>query len=160
MVFAVFASLIGVTILEIFVVIKVADAIGLLPTIGLMIVDAAIGTWLLRSQGRAVWRRMQLEVAAGRIPGREVLDAALVAAGGAFLITPGFVTDIVGALLLIPPTRAFFRRRIVRRLQRSASGAILGRVPPPGRARPSTAGADGFDVDGTATELGREELRS
>ena len=159
MVFAIFASLIGVTILEIFVVIKVADAIGRLPTIGLMVLDAAIGTWLLRSQGRAVWRRFQVEIASGRVPGREVLDAALVAAGGAFLITPGFVTDVVGALLLIPPTRAFVRRRIVRRLQRSASAAIIGRVSTPGRTRPA-AGPDGFDVDGTATEVGREELRS
>ena len=159
MVFSIFAALIGVTILEIFVVIKVVDAIGLGPTLALMLLDAAVGTWLLRSQGRAVWRRFQTEVASGRIPAREVLDAALVAAGGAFLITPGFVTDVVGALLLIPPTRAFFRRRIVRRLQRSASGAILGRVPMPGGGARPSGSSESFDVEGTATEVGREELR-
>jgi UPF0716 protein FxsA len=138
-----FASLIGVTLLEFYVVIQVGQAIGVLPTLAIMVVDAMIGSALMRSQGRAVWRRLREAIAAGRPPTREVLDGALVVAGGAFLITPGFVTDIFGALLLIPPTRAIVRRMIVRHF----SGRVLGRfaargdLGAPGRGR--TAGWQG-----------------
>ena len=81
--FALFALLIGVTVLEVYVVILVGHAIGVLPTLALMVVDAALGASLMRSQGRAVWRRFREELAAGRMPGREVLDGALVIAGDA-----------------------------------------------------------------------------
>jgi UPF0716 protein FxsA len=118
-----FASLIGVTLLEFYVVIQVGQAIGVLPTLAIMVVDAMIGSALMRSQGRAVWRRLREAIAVGRPPTREVLDGALVVAGGAFLITPGFVTDVFGALLLIPPTRAIVRRMIVRHF----SGRVMGR---------------------------------
>ena len=91
---------------------------------------------LLRSQGRTVWRRFNETMAAGRVPHRELLDGVLVIFGGAFLITPGFLTDIVGVLLLLPPTRSVIRRLVVRRLGRRVG--VSGREP--------------FDVEGTATE--------
>src|SRR6201999_2571927 len=75
-------------------------------TIALLVVDSIIGSLLLRSQGRAVWRRFNLALQEGRVPHREVVDGILIIAGGALLLTPGFISDILGAVLLIPPTRA------------------------------------------------------
>jgi len=80
-------------------------------------------------------------MAAGRIPHREVIDGVLVIFGGAFLLTPGFLTDIVGLLLLLPPTRSLFRRIAVRRLGRRVAAGVADR---PDR--------QSWDVDGTATE--------
>ena len=65
--------------------------------------------WLAKAEGRAAWRRLSAAVAAGRPPGREVIDGALVLVGGLLLIVPGFITDAVG-LLLLAPTRAVARR--------------------------------------------------
>src|SRR4051794_8981914 len=97
----------------------------------------------MKSQGRAVWRRFTETMAAGRIPHREIVDGVLIIFGGAFLITPGFITDILGFLLLIPPTRSLFRRSLQRRLEVRAVGSVGRRY----RQRP-----DDYDVDGTATE--------
>jgi len=98
-----------VPIAEIYVIIKIGGLIGVLPTIALLILDGFLGAALLRSQGRAVWRRFNEALAAGRIPAREVFDGAMVIFGGALLMTPGFITDVVGLLFLIPPSRAMFR---------------------------------------------------
>ncbi len=163
--FVLFASLIGITVLELYVVITVGEWIGVLPTLGLMVLDAALGAWLMHSQGRTVWRRFREDLAAGRAPTRHVLDGALVIAGGAFLITPGFVTDLLGAFLLLPPTRAIARRavarRIVGRLPLAAASAASGattayRARRRGASGPAAEPA--FDVDGTAVEVDRDEL--
>src|SRR2546421_9758413 len=97
---------IAVPIAELYVIIKVGEAIGALPTIAILVADSIAGSALLRSQGRSAWRRFNQALAAGRPPAREVLDGALIIFGGAFLITPGFITDVVGVILLLPPTRA------------------------------------------------------
>jgi UPF0716 protein FxsA len=174
----IFGALIGVTVLEFYVVIKVGEAIGVPATLGLMVIDALIGSALMRSQGRAAWRRLRAALAEGRPPAREVLDGALIVAGGAFLITPGFVTDVFGALLLIPPTRSLVRRWIVRHFSGRLLGATAGRWArrggwPPGRgpggrgpatpgpdfaARPPTQRPD-YDVEGDAVDVDRGELR-
>src|SRR4051794_10864233 len=104
-----------VPIAELYVIFKIGDAIGWAPTLGLLVVDSLLGAWLLKSQGRTVWRRFQETMQAGRVPHREVFDGVLVIFGGAFLITPGFLSDIVGVFLLLPPTRALMRRWLVRR---------------------------------------------
>ncbi len=90
---------------ELYVILKVGDSIGVWWTLLLLAADSLIGTLLLRSQGRTVWRRFNAAMAEGRLPHREVMDGVLVIFGGAFLITPGFITDIVGVLLLLPPSR-------------------------------------------------------
>src|ERR671921_1803707 len=105
-----------VPIVELFVIIQVGEAIGVLPTIALLIADSILGSMLMRSQGRAAWRRFNAALAEGRIPHREVLDGVLVIFGGALLLTPGFLSDIFGVLLLLPPTRAVIRGVLVRRL--------------------------------------------
>ena len=97
-------------------------------------------------QGRAVWRRFNTTLAEGAMPHREVIDGVLIVFGGAFLITPGFLTDIVGCCCSFPPTRALVRRSWSRRLGRRV--AVVGghrAAPAPGRGRD-------FDVEGTATE--------
>jgi UPF0716 protein FxsA len=132
---------------ELYVILKIGDAIGVLPTVGLLVADSIIGTMLLRSQGRAVWRRFQEVMAAGRVPHREVQDGVAVIFGGAFLITPGFLSDIVGVLLLLPPTRGLVIRLAQRVFARRMVARFVVRGPggqPPGRP--------GADVEGTATE--------
>src|SRR3954452_9035435 len=116
MVLVLFLLFVLMPILEIYVIIQVGEAIGVLPTIALLIIDSVIGAWLMRSQGRIVWRRFTEAIEAGRPPAREVLDGALVIVGGALQLAPGFVTDAFGLLLVIPPTRAVWRRIIVRTL--------------------------------------------
>jgi UPF0716 protein FxsA len=168
--FAIFAALIGMTLLEVYVVITVGQAIGVWPTIGLMLLDAFIGSLLMRSQGRAVWGRFREDVSAGRLPTRHVLDGALVVAGGAFLITPGFVTDLFGILLLLPPSRAVARRFIVRRITgRMGAVASVGGAAAFGAGRransawqarrgDSGSAAGDADIDGTSVEIDDREL--
>ena len=147
-------------IAELYVIIKVGEAIGVLPTIALLLLDSFLGAALLRSQGRAAWRRFNDALAAGRIPTREVFDGAMVILGGAFLITPGFITDVIGALLLIPPSRAIFRG-LVGRLALSRAAFRLGTIRwgHGGRAsgRSGAGGKGPYDYEGTAHEVAESE---
>ena len=135
---ALLAMFIVVPIAELYVIFKVGDLIGILPTLAILVADSLLGSMLLRSQGRAVWRRFNETMRAGQIPHRELVDGVLVIFGGAFLLTPGFLTDVVGVVLLVPPTRALVRRWLARRLgRRVAVGVVDGtateRHDPPGR---------------------------
>ena len=132
---ALLAFFIVVPLAELYVILKVGDAIGVLWTVALLLADSVIGTMLFRSQGRTVWRRFNETMSAGRVPHRELIDGVLIIFGGAFLITPGFLTDILGLVLLLPPTRSIVRRLVARRLGRRI---VTTREP--------------YDVDGTATE--------
>src|SRR5919107_5921224 len=125
-----------VPIVELFVIIQVGEAIGVLPTIALLIADSILGSMLMRSQGRAAWRRFNAVLAEGRIPHREVLDGVLVIFGGALLLTPGFISDVLGVLLLLPPTRAIARRVLVRRFAHRMVASVTGapRGPRPAAA--------------------------
>ncbi len=119
-----------VPIAELYVIIQVGGAIGVGPTIAILILDGFLGAFLLRQQGRAAWVRFNRALAENRLPHKEVLDGVLIIFGGALLLTPGFLTDIVGLILLIPPTRAIVRAlmaRIVRgRLSMGPAGATWG----------------------------------
>lgn len=144
-VLALIAIFVLVPLAELYVIIKVVGpAIGAPLTIALLALDSLAGAWLMKSQGRAVWRRFTETMGAGRIPHREIVDGVLIIFGGAFLITPGFITDILGFLLLIPPTRSLFRRGLQRRLEMRI---VPGRV----RSRGAATGYDDY-VDSTATE--------
>ena len=127
-------------IAELYVIIQVGGAIGVLPTIALLIVDSFLGAALLRSQGRAAWRRFNEALADGRVPAREVFDGAMIILGGALLLTPGFITDIFGLLLLIPPTRAIFRGLVARMAGRRAAFRF---APCAGATAPAATAADG-----------------
>jgi UPF0716 protein FxsA len=153
-----------VPIVELYVIIQVGGAIGVLPTIALLIADSVLGAMLMRHQGRSAWRRFNAALSEGRIPHREVIDGALVIFGGALLLTPGFVTDILGIVLLLPPTRALVRgviaRRLLPRLVVSRVGGY-GPAPPRGGGAPRRRprGGGGSDVEGTATEIDPPQLR-
>jgi UPF0716 protein FxsA len=103
-------AFIVVPLAELAVIIAVGDLIGLLPTLLLLLVVSAAGAWLSKREGLAAWRRFQLALAEGRVPTVEVADGAMILLAGALLLTPGFLTDVVGILLLLPPTRATARR--------------------------------------------------
>jgi UPF0716 protein FxsA len=135
-----------VPIAELAVLIQVGQLIGVWWTIVLLLADAVLGTLLWRSQGRAAWRRFNAAVAEGRVPHREVLDGVLVIFGGALLLTPGFITDVFGALFLLPPTRALLRRLLVRRASIRIMGGAMPRGGPSRNGRP-------HDVEGTAVDI-------
>jgi UPF0716 protein FxsA len=147
-----------VPIVELYVIIQVGQAIGALWTIAILIADSLLGSALLRSQGRAAWRRFRVAVAEGRPPAREVIDGALIIFGGAFLITPGFVTDVIGVLLLLPPTRAAFRALLVRRFRSRLVVSLAGAGAGAGRARRDPRARHDYDVEGTARESDQERL--
>jgi UPF0716 protein FxsA len=132
---------------EVFVVIKVADVIGALATVLLLIASWPLGTWALRSQGSAAWRRLMAAIEQGRTPTHEVVDGALVLLGGLLLIVPGFITDALG-LLLLAPTRALLRPALVR----NAHSRLFSRAAGFGRGR-------SYDVESTATDIDQPQLR-
>jgi len=145
---------VAVPLTELFVILKVGDLLGdlvgsdtrgALLTILLLAADSVIGAVLLRSQGRAVWRRFNQSLASGRIPHREIQDGVAVIFGGAFLITPGFLTDLVGIALLLPPSRALILRLAAHRLAKRA--AVHVTAAGTRRHVPRE-----HDVDGYATE--------
>ena len=141
-----------VPIAELAVLIQVGQAIGVWWTIALLVADAILGSMLARSQGRAVWRRFNEALQAGRAPAREVMDGALVLFGGALLLTPGFLSDILGIVLLLPPTRALVRAILVRRF---AARMVASMTAGPGVRGPDARqprGRQAYDVEGTAVD--------
>lgn len=103
-------------IVEMYLLIRVGGYIGALPTIMLVMLTAVIGVALLRVQGLATLTRGRSRLESGEVPAREVAEGILLAVAGALLITPGFVTDTFGFLLLIPPVRAAVARRMLDRM--------------------------------------------
>ncbi|MET0305825.1 MAG: FxsA family protein [Solirubrobacterales bacterium] len=140
-----------VPIVELYVIIQVGGLIGVLPTLALLLADAVLGSLLLRHQGRGAWQRFNKALAERRFPGKEVADGAMIVVGGTLLLTPGFVTDIFGLILLIPPTRAIVRRLLrgyaARRFVVVGVGGIRG-----ASTRYDSAGRN-YDYDGTAEEI-------
>jgi UPF0716 protein FxsA len=167
-------AFIVVPLLELWVIIEIGGVIGTLPTIVLLLISSLVGAALTRSQGRVAWQRFNDALAERRVPGREVFDGAAVIVGGALLLTPGFITDLVGIFFLAPPTRAAMRRVLAGRLKRRARfgepvfawatgrrwGAPAGGAGPGAGAGPNGAPPPGaraprghFDVEGTAEEV-------
>jgi UPF0716 protein FxsA len=147
-------------IAELYVIIQVGQAIGLAPTLLLLLLDGIAGFALARWQGRAAWERFNRALTAGRVPAKETFDGAMIIVGGAFLLAPGFITDVIGFALLIPPTRAVLRGLVARLARRRVGFTVFGPPPRPssgpetgpGGARPRTPGR-GYDYEGTAQEV-------
>jgi len=146
------ALFIAVPILELYVIVKVGGLIGVWPTLALLLAMAFLGATLLRHQGRGAWLRFNRAIGSGRFPGREVADGLMITIGGVLLLTPGFITDAVGLLLLLPPTRA-----IARRLLRGYATRRLV-VVGAGGSRPTPARRD-YDFDATAEEVEEDDPR-
>jgi UPF0716 protein FxsA len=105
-----FVAFLVVPVVEIYVLIQVGQVIGAWWTVLLLIADSIFGSWLLRREGIRAWRALQVALTEGRMPTRELADAALIVFGGTLMITPGFVTDLVGLVAILPFTRPLARR--------------------------------------------------
>jgi len=103
-----------VPLVEIFVIIQVGRVIGAWPTVLLLFVDGILGSWLIRHEGSRAWRALREALDSGRMPAKELADGALILVGGTLMLTPGFVTDAFGVLLILPMTRPLFRRFLTR----------------------------------------------
>jgi UPF0716 protein FxsA len=150
---------------ELFVIVKISEAIGFLWMLLLLFISWPIGTWIIRHEGRAAWRRLREALAAGRTPTHEVLDGALVLFGGLLLLVPGFITDAIGLLLLLPPTRALargvaLRNRRARWLNRTVNVVNWGDVNggPGSQRRRGPDGSVPYDADSTAVDIDNPQL--
>lgn len=162
MALALIVLFIVVPIAELYVIIQVGELIGIWPTLFLLLADALAGSWLLRHQGRGAWRRFNEAITERRFPGKEVADGVLIVIGGTLLLTPGFITDVFGALLLIPPTRAIARGLLKRvtigrftmvTFPGGGFGGFSGRGGPGSPDGPGSPGMRPYDFDGSAEEM-------
>ena len=123
----VFVLLLVVPVLEIAAIIAVGKVIGGWQTLILLLVESALGAWLVRREGARAWKALTTALNTGQMPSHQLADAALVLVGGTLLLAPGFLTDIVGFFLVLPPTRFLARRLaawiIARRIARSIGAA-------------------------------------
>jgi UPF0716 protein FxsA len=151
MVFVVLALIfLVVPILELWGILTVADQIGVPETILVLVGVALLGSYLMKRAGLGVLRRISERTSKGELPTDEVVDGALVLSAGALMLTPGFFTDVVGILFLLPPTRALIRPPVKRWAERKvkAKVAVIG-VPWAGDATAGSQAGDGFvDVHG------------
>ena len=119
-----------VPLLEIVLLIKVGSLVGLLPTVLLVVGTALLGVFLLRRQGVAVLQRLQHQLADGRLPAAEIVEAVVLLVAGALLLTPGFFTDALGFLLLVPALRRMLIRELAQsRLWRRRAASPSGESP-------------------------------
>lgn len=115
-----------VPLAELALIIRVGAEIGVLNTVGLLVLSSVVGGWLMKREGLGVLRRIQGSVAAGRVPGAELVDAFLILFGGALMLAPGFLTDLTGMALLLPPVRAVVRGVLRRRFAtRVVGGGVI-----------------------------------
>lgn len=135
-----------VPVLELVLLIQLGRVIGLLPTVGLVLLTGAVGAWLARAEGVRVFFNFQRELASGRLPGQSLFDGICILVGGAFLLTPGVLTDFVGFALLLPPSRRWLQRVMRRRLERQIEQGSVRVV--------TFGGAGGFGASGGAAGPG------
>ena len=136
--------------LEIFVFIQVGQWIGFGAAILALVAVSLLGAWLVKREGLGTWRRAQAQMRAGEIPAGEAVDGALIAGAGVLLLMPGFVTSVLGLLLLLPPLRWPARRWVRSHRFVRTGNAVYGRVidvrdtagPPPEPRRPLPPGDD------------------
>lgn len=150
-------ALLLVPITEIYLIVQVGQAIGAGPTILLLIADAVLGSWLIRREGRKTWLALREKMNAGGLPAKELADGALILVGGTLLLTPGFLSDILGFFFVLPFTRPIARRMLIGFGKRYfVAGPLLQGYPgmapgmqPPGPAKtrpPDPSGGSGGRV--------------
>lgn len=148
-----FLLLIVAPLVELYVIIQVAQVIGGWETIGLLVIESIVGAWLLRAQGLTTLRRISQATEQGRVPGKELVNGLLIIVAGALMIAPGFIGDIVGYLLLLPPTRALVRVPLMKHFEKKGAGRFLGSFGAAGQGARFVgtfwaSGGDVVDVDG------------
>ncbi len=139
---------------ELYVILEVGQAIGALETVVALIVISFFGAWLCKLQGFTVLGRIQAALNEGRIPTRDLQDGALILLAGALLLTPGFLGDIAGILLLLPPSRAVARTFLARVLRGRLQVATVGAAGPSGYGFGTVVDVDGHPRD---DRRGRDE---
>ena len=139
-----------VPLVEIYVLIQVGQVIGVWWTILLLILDSILGTWLIRHEGRRAWLALNTALSTGQMPARELADGALILVGGTLMLSPGFVTDALGILLILPFTRPVFRRVLTRVVTARLLGAIV--TPGQGPRGPQGPGGQGDVVRGEVVD--------
>jgi len=157
-VFLVVALCVIVPIVELAVFVQVAHWIGVWEALFLLLAVSLLGVWLVKAQGVAVYRKGRSDMAAGKVPGRSMVDGLLIFSAGVLLLVPGFVTAVAGLLLLIPPTRVPMREYLIRRWSRNARVTVqtMGGPGGPG-GRGGVISADSVERDRSAPqELGRQ----
>lgn len=127
----VFLALLLVPIIEIAALIGVGRVIGTWPTVALLVFESLLGAWLMRREGRRAWSALRGALQTGAMPSRELADAALVLIGGTLLLTPGFVTDVVGFFFVLPLTRPFARGLLEAAVARRLLGSVMPASNPP-----------------------------
>ena len=111
----IFLLFLSIPLLEIYLLLKVGSSIGVLPTVVLVVLTAVIGVWLLRLQGFATFMKAQQSLAQGQVPAMEMLEGLMLFIAGALLLTPGFFTDTIGFLFLIPASRVFIAKSVLKK---------------------------------------------
>ena len=113
-----------VPMIEIYLLLVIGSIIGPLPTIFMVVFTAVVGAWLLRIEGFNTWFRLQQSLAQGKVPALEMVEGPILLVGGALLLTPGFFTDLLGFLCLLPSTRRRIAQYIIKRwmIQRTPGG--------------------------------------
>jgi UPF0716 protein FxsA len=119
-------------LVELSLLLRIGEWLGLAPTLGIVIATGIAGAWLARREGLRTWAAVRRELAAGRLPGDELVHALLILAAGIVLVTPGVLTDGVGLLLLVPPVRAAAVRTMRRRFAGRVQLHVAGIAPEPG----------------------------
>jgi UPF0716 protein FxsA len=138
---ALVAAFVVVPLVEIYVLVQVGQAIGAWWTILLLVAASIVGTWLVRREGGRAWRALQSALSSGRMPARELADGALILIGGTLMLTPGFVSDVFGVLLILPFTRPVARRLLTAVVaRRLVVGPAPGRGPHGGGSGPVVPG--------------------
>lgn len=125
-----FTMFVIMPIVEIYVIIQVGQVIGAWWTIVLLVVDSIFGAWLIKHEGGRAWRDLRDALNSGRMPATELADGALILVGGTLMLTPGFVTDAFGILLILPFTRPLFRRVLAAVVARRITVLDVGRPGP------------------------------
>jgi UPF0716 protein FxsA len=134
----VFVLLLVVPVLEIAAIIAVGKVIGGWQTLVLLVVESLLGAWLVRREGARAWSTLTTALRSGQMPSRELADAALVLVGGTLLLTPGFLTDVVGFFFILPVTRPIARGVLEAAVARRLLGGFMGR----GGRPPTSSGPD------------------
>jgi UPF0716 protein FxsA len=127
-----FIAFVVVPIVEIYVLIQVGQVIGPWWTILLLVADSILGSWLIKSEGGRAWRALRSALDSGRMPAKELADGALILIGGTLMLSPGFVTDAFGILLILPFTRPVFRRLLATVVTKKLLVTVPGNAQRPG----------------------------
>jgi len=149
-----------VPILELLLLIEMGQLVGLLPTLGLVMFTGIGGAMLARAEGVRVFFQFQTELARGRLPGQAMLDGISVLIGGAFLLTPGVLTDFAGFALLFPVTRRWIQRRVRKRLERQIADGTIRVVSMGTHGAPGFGGFGGFGFGGRGAAGSQTEAQS